>query len=66
MILPAVRDPRLVTIRRGGTLTDDDHRQLTLWAADCAQHVLPLFEQTAPDDERPRQAIEAGFVQSLP
>jgi hypothetical protein len=25
VILPEVRDPRLVTIRRGGTLTDDDH-----------------------------------------
>ena len=28
MILPKVRDPRLVTIRRGGTLTDADHRLL--------------------------------------
>ena len=26
MILPKVRDPRFVTIRRGGTLTDSDHR----------------------------------------
>jgi hypothetical protein len=26
MILPRDRDPRLVTIRRGGSLTDDDHR----------------------------------------
>src|SRR5215216_5676640 len=25
MILPKVRDPRFVTIRRGGTLTDSDH-----------------------------------------
>lgn len=59
MILPPVRDPRLVTIRRGGTLTDDDHRLLALWAAECAAHVLPLFEAACPDDQRPRTAIEA-------
>jgi hypothetical protein len=43
VILPDVRDPRLVTIRRGGTLTDGDHHLLALWAATCAEHVLPLF-----------------------
>ena len=58
MILPAVRDPRFITIRRGGTLTDADHRLLALWAADCAEHVLPLFEAVRPDDPRPREAIE--------
>ncbi|HLU34477.1 MAG TPA: hypothetical protein VKZ61_01815 [Thermomicrobiales bacterium] len=58
MILPKVRDPRFVTIRRGGTLTDADHRLLALWAAVCAEHVLPLFEAVRPDDARPRQAIE--------
>lgn len=57
MILPEVRDPRLITIRRGGTLTDEDHRLLALWAADCADHVLHLFENQCPDDARPRQAI---------
>ncbi|HEX5579701.1 MAG TPA: hypothetical protein VFY43_08560 [Candidatus Limnocylindria bacterium] len=58
MILPKVRDPRFVTIRRGGTLTDADHQLLALWAADCAEHVLPLFELVRPADERPRRAIE--------
>lgn len=58
MILPTVRDPRLVTIRRGGTLTDDDHRLLALWAAACAEHVLHLFEAERPADVRPRRAIE--------
>jgi immunity protein 5 of polymorphic toxin system len=58
VILPEVRDPRLVTIRRGGTLTDPDHRLLALWAAACAEHVLDLFESVQPDDARPRQAIE--------
>lgn len=57
MILPKVRDPRLVTIRRGGTLTDADHHLLALWAAVCAEHVLGLFESARPEDPRPRQAI---------
>ena len=58
MILPKVRDPRFITIRRGGTLTDSDHRLLALWAAACAEHVLHLFESVRPADPRPRQAIE--------
>ncbi len=58
MILPTIRDPRLVTVRRGGTLTDDDHRLLALWAATCAEHVLDLFESAQPDDPRPRDAID--------
>jgi hypothetical protein len=58
MILPKVRDPRFITIRRGGTLTDADHQLLALWAAACAEHVLPLFEAEKPADARPRQAIE--------
>ncbi|MFC0674365.1 putative immunity protein, partial [Brachybacterium hainanense] len=60
MILPAVRDPRLITIRRGGTLRDEDHRLLALWAADCAEHVLELFEDARPEDPRPREAIAAA------
>ncbi|HEX8996440.1 MAG TPA: hypothetical protein VF812_10450 [Ktedonobacterales bacterium] len=58
MILPKVRDPRFVTIRRGGTLTDADHQLLALWAAACAEHVLDHFETAQPEDPRPRQAIE--------
>jgi hypothetical protein len=58
MILPKVRDPRLITIRRGGTLTDADHHLLALWAATCAEHVLGLFETARPEDPRPREAIE--------
>lgn len=60
MILPEVRDPAMVTIRRGGTLTDDDHRLLALWAADCAEHVLHLFEHEQPEDTRPRNAVTAA------
>jgi len=60
VILPKERDPRLITVRRGGTLTDADHHLLALWAAACAEHVLPLFEAVRPDDDRPRRAIEAA------
>ncbi len=58
MILPKERDPRLITIRRGGTLTDAHHHLLALWAAECAEHVLHHFEAAAPGDDRPRRAIE--------
>ena len=58
MILPKVRDPRFITIRRGGTLTDSDHQLLASWAAACAEHVLHLFESERPSDVRPRHAIE--------
>src|SRR5438132_13659804 len=58
MIFSDVPDPRLVTIRRGGTLADADHHLLAVWAADCAEHVLHYFEQARPGDERPRRAIE--------
>src|SRR4051812_36800920 len=58
VILPKVRDSRFVTIRRGGTLTDSEHRLLALWAASCAEHVLDHFESAKPSDARPRQAIE--------
>ena len=60
MILAKVRDPRLVTIRRGGTLTDPDHHLLALWAAACAEHVVDRFESARPADPRPREAIEAA------
>ena len=58
MILPKDRDPRLVTIRRGGTLTDSDHQLLARWAASCAEHVLDRFESARAQDLRPRQSIE--------
>ena len=58
MILPKKRDPRFITVRRGGTLQDADHHLLAIWAADCAQHVLHLFEEMKPNDDRPHRAIE--------
>jgi immunity protein 5 of polymorphic toxin system len=37
-----------------------DHASLALWAADCAEHVLPYFEEKYPEGARPRRAIEAA------
>jgi hypothetical protein len=37
----------------------EDQRALAVWAADCAEHVLPCFEALHPADDRPRRAIEA-------
>ena len=39
---------------------EQEHKLLALWAADCAEHVLPSFESKYPEDTRPRKAIEAA------
>src|SRR4051794_4008831 len=39
------------------TLSDSERRCVALWAADCAERVVPLFEAEAPADSRPRDAI---------
>jgi Imm-5 like putative immunity protein len=62
MIFAKIRGPRLVTVRRGGTLSDANHRLLAVWAADCAEHVLHFFEDALPGDERPRRAIELAHA----
>ena len=38
----------------------EDHRTLAIWAADCAERVLPCFKEQRPNDDRPRKAIEAA------
>ncbi|OGG05081.1 hypothetical protein A2Z33_05675 [Candidatus Gottesmanbacteria bacterium RBG_16_52_11] len=35
------------------------HKTLAVWAIDCAERVLPYFEQEYPEDHRPRKALEA-------
>src|SRR4051794_21752191 len=39
------------------TLSEADRRLVAGWAAECAEHVLGLFEAEAPHDGRPRDAI---------
>ena len=55
-----MRDDRFKAVHLGGPLDLDRHRQLAIWAADCAVHVLPLFEESRPFDDRPRRAIETA------
>jgi hypothetical protein len=62
VIFSKIKDPRLITVRRGGTLQDADHHLLAVWAADCAQHVLHFFEQAQPGNDRPRRAIEQAHA----
>jgi len=51
-----MRDKRFIAVHRGGPLDRDRHNLMAAWAADCAEHVLPLFERACQDD-RPRKAI---------
>ena len=39
---------------------EQDRRALALWAAECAERVLPCFEAKYPRDDRPRKAVEAA------
>ena len=36
----------------------DDQKIMARWAVDCAERVLPFFEDVYPDDNRPRKALE--------
>lgn len=40
------------------SLSEAERRTVAAWAADCAEHVLPIFEAEAPDDDRPRALVE--------
>lgn len=55
-----MRDDRFKAVHRGGALDLRRHRLLATWAADCAEHVLPLFGGQYPQDDRPRRAIETA------
>lgn len=37
-----------------------DQKLLAIWAADCAERMLPYFEEKYPEDMRPREAIESA------
>ena len=54
-----MRDMRFVAAHRGGPLSKDHHHLLMIWAVDCAEHILPFFEDAAIDD-RLRHALEVA------
>jgi hypothetical protein len=35
-----------------------DQKTLAVWAIDCVERVMPYFEETYPQDHRPRNALE--------
>ncbi len=47
------KDERIVEL-----VKKTDQKTLAVWAIDCAERVLPYFEDKYPEDRRPRQAIE--------
>jgi hypothetical protein len=48
---------RIPGVGSAQTLSEEDRRNVAVWAADCAERVLGLFEAEAPEDDRPREAI---------
>jgi hypothetical protein len=52
-----MRDQRFVAAHRGGPLSKEQHQQLMGWAADCAEHVLPLI---AENDDRLQKILETA------
>lgn len=56
------RDPRFVRIGRGGLLEDGPHQSLALWAASCAERVLPLFQESYPSVLGPSHAVDATRI----
>lgn len=41
-------------------ISDEERREVARWAVGSSDRVLPLFEALAPDDTRPREAVEAA------
>ena len=56
------RDPALSVSAEGGLLEDGPHQSLALWAASCAERVLPLFQESYPSVLGPSQAVDATRI----
>jgi immunity protein 5 of polymorphic toxin system len=50
---PTRKDQEMVEL-----VSKTDHRTLAIWAIECAERVMPYFEETYPQDRRPRHALE--------
>ena len=48
----------MVRLASPQTLSEGERRLVAEWAADCAERVLGLFEAEAPEDGRPRAAVD--------
>ena len=51
--LTQYKDEKIIEIVR-----KTDHKTLAVWAIDCAERILPYFEEKYPKDHRPRNAIK--------
>ncbi|MDP3520115.1 MAG: hypothetical protein Q8S02_05780 [Hydrogenophaga sp.] len=60
---PTKKQPSFSLNRKDGPLEelvrDTNKKTLAIWATDCAERVLPYFEENYPDDPRPRDALTA-------
>jgi hypothetical protein len=58
---PRQKKPKFSLVRHDEPMetlvAQTDHAVLALWAIDCAGRVLHYFEETFPDDPRPRVAL---------
>jgi hypothetical protein len=54
---PAQTPERVLSVVSPQTLSEAERRIVAVWAADCAERVLGLFEAEPPADTRPRDAI---------
>ena len=59
-----MKKPKLAVTEKDNIVTElvgkTNHKTLAFWACDCAERVLPYFENKYPQDNRPRLAIGAG------
>ncbi|MBI2356931.1 hypothetical protein HYV12_02700 [Candidatus Dojkabacteria bacterium] len=47
------KDPQLLKL-----ISETEQKILAIWAIECAERVLPYFENMFPQDKRPRNALE--------
>lgn len=57
---PRFKIGMMATSHYGPRLARFHKKTLALWAADCAEHVLPHFERLRSFDDRPRKAVDAA------
>ena len=50
--LTSYKDERVIDLIKA-----TDKKILAMWAMDCAQRILPYFEEKYPNDDRPQQAL---------
>jgi len=52
----------MARVRHPSTRSEEDRRELIVWAVDCCERLLPLFSAAAPDDQRPRAALDGALA----